>query len=175
MSTEAATLPSNVDQLQAIIAAQASTIDELHTKLRKLEHHLRELLRARYGPRAERFDAAQLALFDAAADEVGPVDVFASRIESNQAVSGAGMLQIGATLEILDTEISDNVALYVNGGLAIANTTSALIDRVTITRNRANYRGGLVVGNNGSPITISNTTISENEVLPQNLWVNQRV
>jgi transposase len=76
MSTEAATLPSNVDQLQAIIAAQASTIDEqsstideLHTKLRKLEHHLQQLLRARYGPRAERFDAAQLALFDAAADE----------------------------------------------------------------------------------------------------------
>lgn len=76
MSTEAATLSSDVDQLQMLVAQQAatidqqaSTIDELHTKLRKLEHHLQQLLRARYGPRAERFDAGQLALFEATADE----------------------------------------------------------------------------------------------------------
>ncbi len=64
MSTEVATSPGEVEQLQSIISEQSSTIQQLSTKLQKLEHHLQQLLRSKYGPRAERFDPDQGTLFD---------------------------------------------------------------------------------------------------------------
>lgn len=72
MSTEAATLSCDVKQLHSIIAEQSSTIHELKTKLDKLEHHFAQLLKSKYGPRAEKFDPGQLALFDTLAGRQEP-------------------------------------------------------------------------------------------------------
>lgn len=69
MSTEASLpLPEDPALLKALAAQQQSTIDALQREMDQLKHYLAQLLRQRYGPRSEKCDPAQLALFDAAAE-----------------------------------------------------------------------------------------------------------
>jgi transposase len=70
MSTDAALgLPDDPALLKALAAQQQATIDELARKLQQVEHYLAQLLRQRYGPRSEKVDPAQLALFETPAEE----------------------------------------------------------------------------------------------------------
>jgi transposase len=76
MDTDAAKLPSDTKTLQAMVVQSNAmirehvvTIQELTTKLAKLEHYIEQLVRARYGPRGEQLDPNQLTLFDTAAQE----------------------------------------------------------------------------------------------------------
>jgi len=67
MSTDASLpLPEDPALLKALAAQQQSTIDALQREMDQLKHYLAQLLRQRYGPRSEKCDPAQLALFDAA-------------------------------------------------------------------------------------------------------------
>ncbi len=43
---------------------QQSTIVDLQQQLQRMEHHVQQLLRDRYGPRSERVDPNQLPLFE---------------------------------------------------------------------------------------------------------------
>jgi len=79
MRTDAASsLPEDPALLKALAAEQQATITDLTRKLAQVEHYLAQLLRSKYGPRSERCDPAQLALFQAAeesatADAAEPV------------------------------------------------------------------------------------------------------
>lgn len=68
MSTDAASpassLPEDVGLCHAVISQLHDTVESLQRKLELPEHYLAQLLRQRYGPRSERLDPAQLALFD---------------------------------------------------------------------------------------------------------------
>ena len=66
MSKDAASLPNDPALLKELVAQQVSTIESLTGKLAQLEHYIAQLVRARYGPRSEKLDPNQLALFDAA-------------------------------------------------------------------------------------------------------------
>lgn len=71
MSTEAASsspLPQDVGLCHAVIEQLTQSNADLTRKLAQIEHYLAQLLRQRYGPRSEKCDPAQLALFDAAAE-----------------------------------------------------------------------------------------------------------
>jgi transposase len=66
MSTDAHLfLPDDPELLRAIAAQQQTTIDAQQRELEQLKHYVAQLLRQRYGPRSEKLDPAQLALFDA--------------------------------------------------------------------------------------------------------------
>lgn len=72
MSKEAASsspLPQDVGLCHAVIEQLTQSNTDLTRKLAQVEHYLAQLLRQRYGPRSEKCDPAQLALFDAAAEE----------------------------------------------------------------------------------------------------------
>lgn len=113
MSTEASTLSIDIDSLQVIIGQrdatidqqaatideQSSTISELSGKLQKLEHHLQQLLRARYGPRAEKFDASQLALFDATVEQSAEKQPEATVVKEHRRRGGGGRGELPAHLE----------------------------------------------------------------------------
>ena len=81
MRTDAASsLPEDPALLKALAAEQQATITDLTRKLAQVEHYLAQLLRSKYGPRSERCDPAQLALFQAAeesptADAAEPVSL----------------------------------------------------------------------------------------------------
>jgi transposase len=64
MSKDAASLPDDVALCHAIIRQQAATLASQQRELAQLKHYVQQLLRARYGPRSEKVDPAQLALFD---------------------------------------------------------------------------------------------------------------
>ena len=65
MSTDAcSSLPADVDACHALIAQQFSAIDALQSELAQLKHYVALLVRSRFGPRSERIDPNQLALFD---------------------------------------------------------------------------------------------------------------
>ena len=79
MSTDASSLPDDpallkelVAQQDATIDQQVSTIETLTGKLAQLEHYVAQLVRARFGPRSEKLDPNQLALFAAAVEEPVP-------------------------------------------------------------------------------------------------------
>jgi transposase len=78
MSTDAASasspLPQDVGLCHAVIEQLTQTNADLTRKLAQVEHYLAQLLRQRYGPRSERCDPAQLALFQAAAEESATAD-----------------------------------------------------------------------------------------------------
>jgi len=75
MSTDASLpLPEDPALLKALAAQQQSTIDALQREMDQLKHYLAQLLRQRYGPRSEKCDPAQLALFDAAAEAFPAAD-----------------------------------------------------------------------------------------------------
>ena len=56
--------------LKELVVQQVSTIESLTGKLAQLEHYIANLVRARHGPRSEKLDPNQLALFDAALEEL---------------------------------------------------------------------------------------------------------
>ena len=76
MSTDATHLPDDLATCHALIGQLAATNDQFSAtvetqqrRLEQLEHYVAQLLRARYGPRSEKVDPAQLALFDPNAAE----------------------------------------------------------------------------------------------------------
>jgi transposase len=65
MSTDAAlALPEDPALLKAVAAQQQATIEAQQRELEQLKHYVAQLLRQRYGPRSEKLDPAQLALFE---------------------------------------------------------------------------------------------------------------
>jgi transposase len=73
-------LPEDPALLKALAAQQQSTIDALQREMDQLKHYLAQLLRQRYGPRSEKCDPAQLALFDAAAEASSAADATESAV-----------------------------------------------------------------------------------------------
>jgi transposase len=69
MSTDATSLPNDVSLLKEIIAQQQETLAQLSRQNQQLECRLDQLLRRFYGPRAERVDPSQMALFDLEPEE----------------------------------------------------------------------------------------------------------
>lgn len=64
MSTDAASHPDDVSLCHQIMDEQQATIAGLQQRMQRLEHYVEQLLRSKYGPRNERVDPNQLALFD---------------------------------------------------------------------------------------------------------------
>ena len=56
-------LPDDTAFLKALIAQLLESVQALQRQNRQMGHRLQQLLRARFGPKAERLDAAQLLLF----------------------------------------------------------------------------------------------------------------
>lgn len=69
MSTDAASHPDDVSLCHQIMDEQQATITGLQQRMQRLEQYVEQLLRSRYGPRSERVDPNQLALFDDAAEQ----------------------------------------------------------------------------------------------------------
>ena len=73
MSTDAASaslpLPDDVGLCHALIGQLHDTLAVQQRELQQLQHYVEQLLRARYGPRSEKIDPAQLALFEVQASE----------------------------------------------------------------------------------------------------------
>ena len=67
-------LPDDVALCHAMLREQGLTIEQQERRLAQLEHQLALLLRAHCGPRSEKVDPAQLALFDTqpSSDELTP-------------------------------------------------------------------------------------------------------
>lgn len=68
MSTEALSLPDDVALLKQIIRPQQEELAALKRKYDQVEHRLDVLLRRMFGPRSERVDPNQLALFEISLD-----------------------------------------------------------------------------------------------------------
>jgi len=56
-------LPDDASVLKALIAQLLESMNSLRREKEQIEHRLQQLLRARFGPKAEKIDPAQLALF----------------------------------------------------------------------------------------------------------------
>jgi transposase len=63
MSTDASSLPPDVETLQRLVVELSTTVTTQQRQLDQLQHYLAQLLKARYGQRSERLDPQQLALF----------------------------------------------------------------------------------------------------------------
>lgn len=78
MSTDAATHPDDVSLCHQIMGEQQATIVGLQQRMQRLEQYVEQLLRSKYGPRHERVDPNQLALFhesgEPTAEESPPAD-----------------------------------------------------------------------------------------------------
>ncbi len=74
MSTDAFPLPDDTALCHELIRQQADTIRESQRKIEQLQHYLEQLLRRQFGPRRERLDPNQFALFEAVVDEPAAVD-----------------------------------------------------------------------------------------------------
>jgi transposase len=61
-------LPDDPELLRAVATQQQATIEAQQRELEQLKHYVAQLLRRRYGPRSEKLDPAQLALFEASAE-----------------------------------------------------------------------------------------------------------
>ena len=72
MSTDAASLPNDLSLCHEIILQMREQLDASQRKVDQLERRLDLLLRRIYGPRSERVDPNQLALFESAAEETSP-------------------------------------------------------------------------------------------------------
>ncbi len=62
-SRSLSSLPEDLILCHELIRQQQETLLQSQRRMEKLEHQLAQLLRARYGPRSERIDEAQLMLF----------------------------------------------------------------------------------------------------------------
>lgn len=65
MSTPAIAIPDNVDALKQMVLDLHEALHRKQRQIETLEHRLQQLLKARYGPRADRLDPQQLVLFAA--------------------------------------------------------------------------------------------------------------
>jgi transposase len=65
MSKDASSLPDDMALCHQLIVEQSSTLQAQQREIEQLKHYIELLLRARYGPRSEKVDPQQLALFDA--------------------------------------------------------------------------------------------------------------
>jgi transposase len=65
MSMDAHSLPDDVAACHDLIQELTTTVTSQGRELEQLKHYIAELLRQRFGPRSERVDPNQLALFDA--------------------------------------------------------------------------------------------------------------
>jgi transposase len=83
MSTDASPLPDDVALCHELIRQQADTIRLSQRKIEQLEHYLEQLLRRQFGPRRERLDPNQLALFEAAFEE-GAEEESCGQVESKE-------------------------------------------------------------------------------------------
>lgn len=63
MSTDAPSLPPDVETLQRLVVELSTTVTTQQRQLEQLQHYVAQLLKARYGQRSERLDPQQLALF----------------------------------------------------------------------------------------------------------------
>lgn len=63
MSKDAASLPPDVETLQRLVVELSTTVTTQQRQLDQLQHYIAQLLKARFGPRSERVDPQQLALF----------------------------------------------------------------------------------------------------------------
>ena len=61
--TVPAELPDEVSALKAIIRQLVDAFQHSQRQMEKLEHRLQQLLKARYGPRSDKLDPAQMLLF----------------------------------------------------------------------------------------------------------------
>jgi transposase len=61
---DAASLPDNLVELQQLVVTQSATLAAQQREIEQLKQYVALLLRARYGPRSEKVDPNQLALFD---------------------------------------------------------------------------------------------------------------
>jgi transposase len=78
-------LPEDPELLRSVAAQQQATIDALQREMEQLKHYVAQLLRQRYGPRSEKLDPAQLALFDAS-EEARQAEQEAPTVASETAV-----------------------------------------------------------------------------------------
>jgi transposase len=74
MSTDAISLPDDLDLLKQIILQQREQLESSQKRIGHLEHQLDYLLRRIYGPRSERADPNQMALFDLAGSVGKPAE-----------------------------------------------------------------------------------------------------
>lgn len=103
----------------------------------------------------------------------GTVTIRNSVITANRSFDDGGGINNAGTMTLIDTTVSANVATNNGGGirnvgnLTITNSTiGGVVDAVagTDTRNLAGLNGGGIINLSGGVLTISNSTISGNEV-----------
>ena len=56
MSTDASSLPPDVETLQRLVVELSTTVTTQQRELAQLQHYVAQLLKARFGPRSERLD-----------------------------------------------------------------------------------------------------------------------
>jgi transposase len=85
MSMDATGLPNDPALLKELVSQHLSTIDSLASELAQLKHYVAQLVRARFGPRSEKLDPNQLALFEAAVEEAAKnvAPVVETRVEAH--------------------------------------------------------------------------------------------
>ena len=64
METPNESLPDDLPLCHEMIRELVKKVKQSHVMIEKLQHQLEQLLKARYGPRADRIDPNQVWLFD---------------------------------------------------------------------------------------------------------------
>jgi len=93
--------------------------------------------------------------------ETGTLTVMGSTVAENTAMFGAGIRNFGQA-EVIDTVVANNVAGQAGGGFANRPGATMMIAGSTVAGNTALTGGSGGIGNSGN-ITVTNTTISDNE------------
>src|SRR6266566_9294901 len=110
MSMDASSLPNDPALLKELVSQHLSTSDSLSSERAQLKHYIAQLVRARFGPRSEKLDPNQLALFEAAVEEAAKTDapVAATRVEAHVR-RGGGRNELPADLprERIEHDLSD--------------------------------------------------------------------
>jgi transposase len=111
MSMDATSLPNDPALLKELVSQHLSTIDSLSSELAQLKHYIAQLVRARFGPRSEKLDPNQLALFEAAVEEAvkSVAPVVETQVEAHVR-RGGGRNELPADLprERIEHDLSDN-------------------------------------------------------------------
>ena len=97
----------------------------------------------------------------------GTVNLFRSTVSENSAFSGGGIANASGTINLQNATISGNTATSSGGGIDItgfAGTATANIGTSTIARNSSSSGGGIYVGDLTFPgiATLTNTIVAEN-------------